>query len=135
MTAKQFLNRARRIDREITQSLDLYQHTRDRLTSVTQSLEGVNVSGTKDPHKFDSLVELKDTIDHKVDELVRVKAEIFRAVTALPDRNQRLVLISYYLDMNTWEQTAVNMGYTYQHIVRIRKRAYIELEKKLELTE
>ena len=125
------MNRARRIDREITQSLDLYQHTRDRLTSVTQSLEGVNVSGTKDPHKFDSLVELKDTIDHKVDELVRVKTEIYKVLLNLSDRNQRLALIAYYLDMSTWEQIAVNMNYSYQHIMWIRKQAIIEVEKLL----
>ena len=128
MTAKQFLNRARRIDREISQLLELKQHTRDRLTNITQTLTADIVSGSHDPHKLDKLVELESEIDNKVDDLVSVKTEIYRTLCKLPDRNQRLVLIAYYLDMTTWEQIAVNMNYSYQHIMWIRKKAIEEVD-------
>ena len=131
MNAKQFLNRARRIDKEIDENLALYENTKTRLTSITQSLDGAIVSGTKDPHKFDRLVELKDTIDSQVDEFVRVKIEIYKVLMKLSDRNQRLALIAYYLEMKTWEQIAVNMSYSYQHIMWIRKQAILEVEKLL----
>lgn len=128
MTAKQFLNRARRIDREISQLLELQQHTRDRLTNITQTLTADIVSGSHDPHRFDKLAELESEIDNKVDDLVAVKTEIYRTLCKLPDRNQRLVLIAYYLDMTTWEQIAVNMNYSYQHIMWIRKKAIEEVD-------
>ena len=117
------MNRARRIDREISQLLELQQHTRDRLTNITQTLTADIVSGSHDPHRFDKLAELESEINNKIDDLVAVKTEIYRTLCKLPDRNQRLVLIAYYLDMTTWEQIAVNMNYSYQHIMWIRKKA------------
>ena len=122
------MNRARRIDREISQLLELKQHTRDRLTNITQTLTADIVSGTHDPHKFDKLAELESEINNKIDDLVAVKTEIYRTLCKLPDRNQRLVLIAYYLDMTTWEQIAVNMNYSYQHIMWIRKKAIEEVD-------
>ena len=132
MTAKQFLNRARRIDREISQLLELQQHTRDRLTNITQTLTADIVSGSHDPHKFDKLAELESDINMKIDELVEVKREIFHLIQQLPTRSHRLVLMSYYLDMRTWEQTAVNMNYSWRQTMRIHGQALIEVEKILQ---
>ena len=132
MTAKQFLNRARRIDREISQLLELQQHTRDRLTNITQTLTADIVSGSHDPHRFDKLAELESDINTKIDELVEVKREIFHLIQQLPTRSHRLVLMSYYLDMRTWEQTAVNMNYSWRQTMRIHGQALIEVEKILQ---
>ena len=132
MTAKQFLNRARRIDREISQLLELQQHTRDRLTNITQTLTADIVSGSHDPHRFDKLAELESDINTKIDELVEVKREIFHLIQQLPTRSHRLVLMSYYLDMRTWEQTAVNMNYSWRQTMRIHGQALIEVEEILQ---
>ena len=111
------MNRARRIDREISQLLELQQHTRDRLTNITQTLTADIVSGSHDPHRFDKLAELESDINTKIDELVEVKREIFHLIQQLPTRSHRLVLMSYYLDMRTWEQTAVNMNYSWRQTI------------------
>lgn len=126
------MNRARRIDREISQLLELQQHTRDRLTNITQTLTADVVSGSPDPHKFDKLAELESDINTKIDELVEVKREIFHLIQQLPTRSHRLVLMSYYLDMKTWEQTAVNMNYSWRQTMRIHGQALIEVEKILQ---
>ena len=130
--ARQWLNRARKIDREINQDLELIRNTHERLTNVTQALDAITVSGTKDPHKFDSLVEMEDAINAKIDELVNIKTEIFRLLSRLPNRNQRLALIAYYLDMKTWEQVAVDMYYSYDNVMRLRKLGLIEVEMMLQ---
>lgn len=129
--ARQWLSRARKIDKEINQDLELIQHTREKLTNVTQALDAVTVTGTKDPHKYDRLVELEDSVNAKVDELVATKAEIFNVLSGLPNRNQRLALTAYYLDMKTWEQIAVDMFYSYDNVMRIRKLGLIEVEMML----
>ena len=126
------MNRARRIDREISQLLELQQHTRDRLTNITQTLTADIVSGSHDPHRFDKLAELEGDINTKIDELVEVKREIFHLIQQLPTRSHRLVLMSYYLDMRTWEQTAVNMNYSWRQTMRIHGQALIEVEKILQ---
>ena len=129
MTAKKWLSRARRIDREINELLGMLQATRERLTKITQEFNRDTVSGSHDPHKYDKLLELEEKVDSRVDELIGVKAEILDMINQLPDRNQRICLCSYYLAMNTWEQTAVLLHYSYKQTLRIHGYALKEIDK------
>ena len=131
MTAKQWLNRGRRIDQEISKLMETKALIEARLTSITQSYDSDGAQSTKDPHKFDRLVEIDSLISERADELTRTKAEILTAINQLPDSRQRLVLISYYIDGKTWEQTAVDLHYSYMHIMRIHGYALVEIEKML----
>lgn len=129
MNAKQYLNRARHIDKEINALLAEKERTRDRLTQITQSYTRSEVQVTKDPHKFDRLVELENLIDQKVNEQIQVKTEIIQTISALEDRYQRMVLSGYYISMKTWEQVAVDMHYSFQNVMRLRKVAIWEVQK------
>lgn len=131
MTAKQWLNRARRLDEELAKLEDTRERIYARVTSITQSYDSDGAQSSKDPHKFDRLAELDGLISERTDELVHIKAEILAAINRLPDRRQRLVLISYYVDGKTWEQTAVDMNYSYMHVTRIHGYALQEIEKML----
>ena len=130
MTVKKWLGRARYIQREIDLLQKTKQETRDNLTKITQSYEDNDgVQSTKDPHKFDRLAEFDSLIDEKVDELIRAKNEIIQAIFLLDDRVQKLVLISYYVRMKTFEQIAVEQNYSFRQISRIRQRGIMELQK------
>ena len=83
MTAKQFLSRGRWIEREITSLIRTRDETRDRLTHITQNYDGDGAQTTKDPHKFDSLVELEDKIDELIDRLYATKTEILGVIDRL----------------------------------------------------
>lgn len=131
MTAKQWLNRGRRIDQEISKLIETRELIEARLTSITQSYDSDGAQATKDPHKFDRLVEIDSLISERADELTRTKAEILTTINQLPDSRQRMVLISYYIDGKTWEQTAVDLHYSYMHIMRIHGYALMEIEKML----
>lgn len=134
MTAKevkQWLGRARNIDHEIDNLIREKQRTKDRLTKITQSYESDGAQMTKDPHKFDRLAELENEIDQQIDELVEAKREIIAVIKQMPDRRERMVLLSYYIGGKTWEQTAVNMNYSFQAVMRTRKKAIMEVEKIL----
>ena len=131
MTAKQWLNRGRRIDQEISKLMETKELIEARLTSITQSYDSDGAQSTKDPHKFDRLVEIDSLISERADELTRTKAEILTAINQLPDSRQRMVLISYYIDGKTWEQTAVDLHYSYMHIMRIHGYALAGIEKML----
>ena len=129
MNAKQWLSRARFIDREIALLQKTKEETRDNLTKITQSYESDGAQMTKDPHKFDRLVEIENMIDQKVDELIDTKKEITAIIFKLDDRNQKLVLISYYLRMMTLEKIAVEMNYSFRQIVNIRRHGIMEVQK------
>lgn len=129
MTAKQYLNRVRRIDKEIEALLRLVQHTRESLESVTQNYDADGAQSTKNPHKYDRLVELESLVDQKIDEQISLKAEILNTIMQLDDRRHRLVLMEYYVEMKTWEQVAVDLHYSYMHITRIHGYALKEVQR------
>lgn len=128
MTAKQWLNRARRIDREIRTLEEVITSTRERLESVTQSYSGDGAQSTKDPHKFDRLVELESLVNEKIDEQIQIKTEILEAISQIRDRRQRIVLTEYYLNMKTWEQVAVEINYSWRQVMNIHGRALQEMK-------
>ena len=131
-TAKQYLNRVRRIDKEIAALLRLVQSTRESLETITQDYNSDGAQSTKNPHKFDRLVELESLVDAKIDEQIAMKSEILQTIMKLSDRRQRLVLMEYYVEMKTWEQVAVDLNYSYMHITRIHGYALKEVQKVLE---
>jgi DNA-directed RNA polymerase specialized sigma subunit len=133
MTAKQWLNRARRIDREIRTLEEVITSTRERLESVTQSYSGDGAQSTKDPHKFDRLVELESLDNEKIDEQIQIKTEILEAISQIRDRRQRIVLTEYYLNMKTWEQVAVEINYSWRQVMNIHGRALQEMQKIISL--
>lgn len=129
MNAKMWLSRARFIDREIALLQKTKEETRDNLTKITQSYESDGAQTTKDPHKYDRLVELENEIDQKVDELIATKREIMNVIFKVEDRNQRQVLISYYIRMKTLEKIAVEMNYSFRQIGNIRRYGIREVQK------
>lgn len=131
-TAKQYLNRVRRIDKEISALLRLVQSTRESLESITQNYNSDGAQVTKDPHKFDRLIELEALVDSKVDEQIELKAEILRTIMQLDDRRQRLVLMEYYIEMKTWEQVAVDLNYAFRHVIRLHGMALKALQQILD---
>jgi DNA-directed RNA polymerase specialized sigma subunit len=133
MTAKQWLNRARRIDREIRTLEEVITSTRERLESVTQSYSGDGAQSTKDPHKFDRLVELESLVNEKIDEQIQIKTEILEAISQIRDRRQRIVLTEYYLNMKTWEQVAVEINYSWRQVMNIHGRALQEMQRIISL--
>ena len=122
----------RRIDKEISALLRLVQSTRESLESITQNYNSDGAQVTKDPHKFDRLIELESLVDSKVDEQIELKAEILRTIMQLDDRRQRLVLMEYYIEMKTWEQVAVDLNYSYMHITRLHGYALKEVQRLLD---
>lgn len=129
MTAKQWLNRGRRIDQEISKLLDSRRAIEEQLTSITQQYNSDGAQMTKDPHKFDRIAEINNMISIRVTDLMNTKAEIMKVIYQLHDSRQRMVLLSYYIDGKTWEQTAVDMNYSFRQVTRIHGRALQEVEK------
>ena len=128
MTAKQYLNRVRRIDKEISALLRLVQKTRESLETITQNYDSDGAQSTKNPHKYDRLVELESLVDQKIDEQIQMKADILCTIMQLDDRRQRLVLMEYYIEMKTFEQVAVDINYSWRQIMNIHGRALKAIE-------
>ena len=130
MNATRFwLGRARGINREIETLLNTKKEARDQLLRITQNYTKDGAQSTKDPHKYDRLVELDNLIDQKVDELIQTKAEITEAINKLEDGRQRCVLMSYYVRCKTLEEIAVELHYSYRAIKKYHRAGILEIEK------
>lgn len=129
---KQWLWRARWIEQEINSLIGTYTNEYNRLTTINAQLSGVSVSGTKEPHKFDRLVELGDTVRSRVVELHKVKAEVIETLSKIDDFRYREILKRYYVDGESLEWIAVDMKYSYRHVKRLRYEAINALKMVLE---
>lgn len=125
---KQWLNRARNIDKEINHLIQQRDEEWGRILSITQKYTGDTVQSTKDPHKFDRLVEYEAEIDRQIDELIRVKTEITKAICKLTDGRLRDILRLRYLKGLTFEEIAVEIKYSYKQTCRLHGRALIRME-------
>jgi hypothetical protein len=130
-TAKQYLNRVRRIDKEIGALLRLVQQTRESLESITQNYQSDGAQSSKNPHKYDRLIELESMVDEKIDEQIALKTEILDTIMQVEDRRQRLVLMEYYIEMKTFEQVAVDIHYSWRQTVKIHGYALLAVEEIL----
>ena len=123
MTAKEYLTRARTLDRELIALERARARTIAQLTNSTQSLTGDIVQSTKDPHKFDRLGDLAGEIQRRTKELDRVRSEILRTVNRVPDGLCRIVLIERYLNVKSFESVAVDNNISIRNVWRIHGRA------------
>lgn len=127
MTTKEWLSRATNIEKEIGRLLRERRAAWDRAVSVTSRLNANNVSGTKDPHKYDTLVAYENLIDQKVDELYAIKQEIMAAINNVQDSTLRALLTERYINGKKWEQIAVDLNYSWRQIIRLHGRALQEI--------
>ena len=109
----------------------MVQRTRESLETVTQNYDSDGAQSTKNPHKYDRLVELESLVDEKIDQQIALKAEILNTIMQLEDRRQRLVLMEYYIEMKTFEQVAVDMNYSWRQIMNIHGHALKEVQNVL----
>jgi glutamine synthetase type III len=120
MTTKEWLMRAWHIQREIDTLRAAYEQEYTQATSITAQLTADVVSGTKNPHKFDKLAELQETIFLECEKLFAIKSEIIRTVARVNNVTYRTLLEKRYLEYKTWEQIAVEMNYSYSQIVKYK---------------
>lgn len=130
MTARQWLGRARGINKELDMLEKALQEARDAATRITQNYESDGAQTSKDPHKLDRLGEYADMIREKQEALFDIKREITGAIYKLQDNRQRTVLFEYYINCcQSWEEVAAKTHYSWRTTMYIRKKALSEFEK------
>lgn len=104
------------------------QDVYDRLTKITSALDSETVSSTKDPHKFDELVDLDLFIRQRVSQSIAIRLEITTAINELEDWRYRDILQYRYINGFTWEQIAYLIHYSYVQTTRLHGAALKAIE-------
>ena len=131
MTAKEYLGQAYRLDQRINSKLEQVASLSDLATKVTTTISDVPKNpNNKTSHMADSIVKIVDLqaeINRDIDCLVDLKREIVRVIKAVDNIEYQTLLEKRYLCFETWEQIAVDMNYSIQHIYRLRDKAFAKV--------
>ena len=131
MMTKEYLGQAYRLDQRINSKLEQVASLNDLATKVTSTLTDM----PKNPNRATAtmevvivkIIDLQSEINNDIDCLVDLKREIVSAIKTVANTEHQMLLEKRYLSFKTWEQIAVDMNYSIQHIYRIRGRAIAEI--------
>ena len=112
MPAKEFLNRARRLQARIDQLEDAKSEVWNRSTYSAKPVSKAPLDGKDVNRRTEAYSAYVDGIDAERSRLIEIKAEILSVVNQIPDNTLAALLTSYYINGKTWEQTAVELKYS-----------------------
>ena len=125
MTAKEYLRRARDVDRRVDEAQERVDRLRakleaGRLSRVTGMPRGGGADWTE---TADRLIELERVVNARTREWVRWKLDAIDAIRSVGEPRLEEVLELYYIDGLTWEQVAQRMGLDQRWVYRLHGRA------------
>lgn len=127
MTAKEYLGQAYRLDQRINSKLEQVLSLRELTTKATATMSDMPGGGSRNVYKMQDIigkiVDLESEINADIDQLVDLKREMVAVIKAVADPEYQTLLELRFLCFKTWEQIAVDMNYSIQHIYRLRDRA------------
>lgn len=127
MTAKEYLGQAYRLDQRINSKLEQVMSLRDLTTKATATMSDMPGGGSHNVYRMQDIIgkiiDLENEINADIDQLVDLKREMVATIKAVSDPECQTLLELRFLCFKTWEQIAVEMDYSIQHIYRLRDRA------------
>lgn len=133
MTAKEYLEQAYRLDQQINSKLQQVENLRSLTEHVTMAYGGEAVSHTRNVTSLQDtivrLMEAEEELNHEIDRLIELKAEIARIIAQVHNDSYRLILEKRYLCYLPWEQIAADLNYTRRWVLTKHDRAVALIEK------
>lgn len=136
MEAKEYLNRVKKADAIIESKRKKYDRLQEKRYKITQTMKEDIVSGGGSRGGFsdasDELIDLEKELvgaTKRYDQLV-VEAETL--LEKLENQNHYDVLSDYYIMHKSFEQIAVDMGYTYRNVCYLHGRALQAFQRVLD---
>ena len=127
MTAKEYLSQARTLDMRIKSKLQQIESLNELATSCTVVYSDMprnpNHGGSKVERAVLKIIEVEESLKRDINELVDLKKQIMETVQAVSDVELQTLLEKRYLCFLSWENIAVEMHYSIQHIYRMHDKA------------
>ena len=127
MTAKEYLSQAFHIDQRISSKLSQVMRLREAATSCTATLSDMprpdSPSRQQMADTICKIVDLEREINGDIDRLVDLKAQARRAINAVSDPDQQLILELRYLCYKPWNEIMTELGYSEPTIYRLHGEA------------
>ena len=131
MTAKEYLSQAYHLDKRIDSKIEQLKALNLLATKCTSTLSDMpksqSISNSRLEDTVVKIVDLQEEINRDIDRLVDLKREIMGVIKAVPNVEYQTILEKRYLCFISWEQIAVDMNYSMQHIHRMHSSALKEI--------
>ena len=131
MNAKDYLLQARYLDERITSKTQQVASLNNLATRCTSTFSDMprnpNHGGSRLEDCIIKIIDLEDSLKKDIEKLVDLKREIMGVIKAVPNVEYQTLLEKRYLCFITWEQIAVDMNYSMQHIHRMHSSALKEI--------
>lgn len=130
MTAKEFLRRARGMDRRVDEATERVMRLRARLEAgrMAQISDMPRGGGSDWTDTANALIDLEQQMNARIREMVREKRLAMEAIEAVEEIRLREVLELYYLSGYTWEKVAETMGVSDRHVKRLHGKALLKVK-------
>ena len=137
MNAKQYLRQLRRLDHIVQSKLDQVESLRSLAQKITHVPKNIQVQESTPQDKMleiiPKIVDLEKEINRDIDNLLDLKVKIKKQIDVIDNDDYKLLLMLRYVNFKTWEEIAVEMGYTYQWVHVLHSRALIYFEEKVQV--
>ena len=131
MTAREYLEQAYRLDQRINSKIEQVSSLRELAAKATSTITDMPRAATPNMHRMEDIickiVGLENEINADIDKLVDLKRELINMIKSIANPENQTLLELRYLCFKSWEQIAVEMGYSIQHIYRLRDKAIEEI--------
>lgn len=132
MTTKERLSRAYRLDRKIKSKVDQITEMKALATKVNTAMSDIRVQTSRNDHRLEDIMikimEYQNELCDEMERLVEIKKEIKDAIDTVNNDEQRLVLEMRYLLYMRWEEIAVEMNYSMDHIYRLHRDGLLAIK-------
>ena len=115
MTVKEFLQKGRKLEIEIKQLKEARQKAYELATSTTVDYSAEKVQTSSDnsaERKFAEYAEYSQELDQRIEELSAYRKRMLKLINKLDNSTYRTLLVSRYINCNTWEEIAEKMEYS-----------------------
>ena len=127
MTSKEYLSQARYLDMRINSKLDQIESLHELATRCTSTISGMphnpNRDGSPMADAICKIIDLESEINADIDKLVDLKREIVGVIKRIDNVELQTLLEKRYLCFMQWEQIAVDMCFSIQHVYRLHAEA------------
>ncbi len=137
MRAKEYLSKARHLDVNINNKIRQLEKLKTLATSCTSVITGMphnpSASHSRTEDIIVKIIELEAEIKSKIEKLVDTKQDITHTIDMVEDNELKLLLELRYLNYESWEDIAVMLKYSVQHIFRLHALALKKVDEILKM--
>ena len=132
MTAKEYMNRAYRLDQRINSKMEQLKHLKSLSQRVTAAYGTETVSHSRNVDMMASAIiriaEAEAALDEQIDRLVSVRKEIREVIDLVADPDCRILLEMRYLGMKPWSEISskLELGRTRLYTLHITALKMVE---------